>query len=1369
VATDRRGQLDTHGTVSVKCKVCGEDKKFFDGIVSLSGFTCKECNENKKTRKVAGSAPATAAVNASVIHAPAAAASMAAPTSGLRVASSTPVHRPGDVIGGEYRVERVIGQGGFGVVLLVTSRQWEEPIALKTIRDEIIADPKIRTMFRKEAELLLDLPSHPFLARDLFVREMDARLYIAMTFVPPDDFGISSLEQALERRPPDLHQSLRWAIECCHGMEFVNSQGVRCHLDLKPANLLIGPDASIKIADFGLAAALSSATGEPCGTPTHMSPEQFESMAKCDVRSDLYAMGVVLYQMATRGELPFAPAVATPQETWNELRRLHRETAPRAVDGPLGPIIARCLEKDPARRYPDFAALRLDLARILRDRFQDEIHVPEADEVDAVEWSRKGASFLNLGRYEDALACMDKAVELDPDDARGWSNRASALMAHGRLEKALEDFDRAIGLESANATLHSNRGLCLSAMGRHDDAMISHSEAVRLAADDAYVHARRGCSLQKVARMDDAVGAFSEAVRLQPTLGTAWLDMGKTLSAVGRWGEAVRALERAVALLPSDAEIPHFLETARGAVARNLEGVPLGQGSAKSEASPGAVELYQQALRSRDASTSLRLLDRAVADSPGFHEAWSCRGEQLCLLNRPEDALASFDRSLAISPGHPEALLSKAAVLVDLRRVDEAISIYEILAKTRPGDGRVLFGLGKTLDLAGRGPDALVVYEKFVASGGKGTPPEYLEGVGNRIRELRSGVATPLATSCDSGLIADESAIATSVASLEAGLAALGAGDPRKAMTHFEAAIAAFAGNALAWCHKGDCLDALGRTDEALIAYDRAIEIDPEEPVPWINKGTTLAQKARHRDALSCYERAFALEEKENPPDTAPNVTGLIRSFEKPTQLLQVVRMWTITAVNAGDAESLLRSIHARSRIDDWGATAEGVALGSRGPELLSTLGGEGLLLLMNAIVAGGDGPTPAAGLSPQPWHAKGLAEESLGHHAEAVRSFRTCIDCAGSDAKQATLVEDCRARIARIEKSAPADSLAAINAEGLVNEGRQFIREKRFDDALLSFEKAVALAPELIEARYELALVIARAMRTEEALVHLDRVVELDPKHRYAWVQRAHLLRALGRWDEALAALDRQIAIKPDDHDLPFFRVEFLADAGRSDDAIARLKEAKRARLFPVSVDAYRWPGICLRLARSGEGAKAVEIIDLLTEYIPSLELRQFAPGFAEMPFAQGAALESIGRGAEAVRCFREYVDIVERYRKRAESSMVGTPVEFPHEAEARRRLGDSPPSRVEKPIDAPGQVPGVLDAILSKAAALRDARVWRLSAEAAEAAGRNQEALNHIIIALQIDAMNADNWRMKGRLLFKVGRTDEVNDAIARADKLS
>ena len=369
-------------------------------------------------------------------------------------------YQKGDLIGGKYEVHGVLGKGGFGIVYLVYSLRTKDVYAFKTFRDEYLANAQIRERFRKEAHVWVDLERHPYLLRASFVDEIAGRLYIATDYIAPNEEGLNSLEVYLERRPPDLAQTLCWAIQFCHGMEYAYSKGIRCHRDIKPANILIAQDKTVKIADFGLAGILAPTesvgeTGHPYqpgltmagisfGTPTHMPPEQFTDAASCDEKSDIYSFGVVLYQMAVGGRLPF---LAAPPKNdlrdeqmrfWWEMHELHRAAPIPKLDSPLHAVIQRCLAKESNRRYRSFAELRGELETLLHRETGEVFQPVKPEEFAAWEWVNKGVSLHNLGRREEAIRCYDRALEIDPRFANAWNNKALAEEKSGKTKAAIE-------------------------------------------------------------------------------------------------------------------------------------------------------------------------------------------------------------------------------------------------------------------------------------------------------------------------------------------------------------------------------------------------------------------------------------------------------------------------------------------------------------------------------------------------------------------------------------------------------------------------------------------------------------------------------------------------------------------------------------------------------------------------------------------------------------------------------------------------------------------------------------------------------------------------------------------------------------------
>ena len=294
------------------------------------------------------------------------------------------VYKPGDMIGQNYEVHSVLGYGGCGIVYLVYSHETRQVYALKTFLDKYMEDPQVRERFRKEAYVWIQLERHPYLVRAHLVDEISGRLYIAMDYIAPNAQGINTLEGFLERRPLTLEQSLRWAIQICYGMEYAYSKGVCAHRDLKPANIMISQEGRAKVTDFGLASiqdtsqsgidsqltmhlrndAKSGKTqmGIGLGTPHYMPPEQFENAVGCDQRSDIYAMGVILFQMASGGQAPLmtftlndrSPAENMPlgMAMW----RLNQQIPVPQLNSPFFPLISVLPAETACHALPAFHA-----------------------------------------------------------------------------------------------------------------------------------------------------------------------------------------------------------------------------------------------------------------------------------------------------------------------------------------------------------------------------------------------------------------------------------------------------------------------------------------------------------------------------------------------------------------------------------------------------------------------------------------------------------------------------------------------------------------------------------------------------------------------------------------------------------------------------------------------------------------------------------------------------------------------------------------------------------------------------------------------------------------------------------------------------
>jgi hypothetical protein len=263
---------------------------------------------------------------------------------------------------GPYRILRAIGAGGMGVVYLAEDTRLGRTVALKALTPESTHDPVRRERLRREARAAASL-THRGIATVYAFEEIDGAPYIASEFVPGDTLR----EEAL-LGPLSADRVTSTAIALADALAAAHARGL-IHRDIKPENIIRTPNGDVKILDFGLvhdveiagstaapAAAKLTRDGAMLGTPAYMSPEQIRQGA-IDARSDLFALGSVLYELAT-GTHPFAGA--TPAATIANV--LERDPAPFA--GRLDPIVRRCLRKTPDARYASALDLREALEAI---------------------------------------------------------------------------------------------------------------------------------------------------------------------------------------------------------------------------------------------------------------------------------------------------------------------------------------------------------------------------------------------------------------------------------------------------------------------------------------------------------------------------------------------------------------------------------------------------------------------------------------------------------------------------------------------------------------------------------------------------------------------------------------------------------------------------------------------------------------------------------------------------------------------------------------------------------------------------------------------------------------------------------------------
>jgi serine/threonine-protein kinase len=280
----------------------------------------------------------------SIEAAPAAAAPRAAPDD------------RGEVVG-HYRVLDELGRGAMGVVYRAEDMRLKRPVALKFLTAQLSADKRARARLEREAQAASAL-DHPNICTVYEIGETDdGRLYLALAC-----YDGETLARRVERGPLEVKEAVRIAVHTARGLAAAHRHGI-VHRDVKPSNILVTDDGAVKLLDFGIARIADSdltGTGDALGTVAYMSPEQLRGGA--DARADVWALGVVLYEMLA-GHRPFGG----DYEAALLYAILHGDPPPLDRDGvsaDLAAIVDRCLDKDPDARYQSAEEVEVALERL---------------------------------------------------------------------------------------------------------------------------------------------------------------------------------------------------------------------------------------------------------------------------------------------------------------------------------------------------------------------------------------------------------------------------------------------------------------------------------------------------------------------------------------------------------------------------------------------------------------------------------------------------------------------------------------------------------------------------------------------------------------------------------------------------------------------------------------------------------------------------------------------------------------------------------------------------------------------------------------------------------------------------------------------
>lgn len=765
-----------------------------------------------------------------------------------------------------YEVQGELGHGGMGVVYKARHLRLQRTVALKMLLIDAHTELASRERFQREAEAVAAL-HHPNIVQVFDVGEVDGRPYFTMEFVEG-----GSLAEQIAGVPQPARQAAALVATLADAVHAAHQSGI-VHRDLKPANVLLEPDGTPKVTDFGLARRVGgnaglTISGTPVGTPSYMSPCQARGDRDVGPATDVWALGAILYELLT-GRPPFhaESLAATLQQVISD------DPVPPArlntrVPRDLETICLKCLNKDPPSRYATAQALADDLRRFGRG---------EPIKARLLRWPGR---LLRWARRYPTAAALSMTLPLTALLALAlvgnwwWEVRqraANARAVHEHLdgaahlaglsawEQARALLNRAEGRLAQGSTLEPrvraerlaadlDLGMILEHIRLHQAAPVDgHSYAV--ATDQKYEAAFRDAQLADGQADPDEVAARIRASSVRRSIVAALDDWASRTQTPARQVWCLEVARRA------DTDADGWRDRARDpkawrdktALAKLAAEVPVKGQSPSLLVALGRVLEYQ-------GGDAIPLYRRILAEYPDDFWANMYLGNIL-VKNDPKEAIGHFRAALAV---RPKSVVMANHLAVSLRaagRLDEAIACHERALRLDPSYAPTHNNLGLVLRDKGRLEEAQASFERAIEA-----DPRFLHAHMNLGNLLRRKKETAKAIECYQKAARFYPGDARPSYSL--GLLMVEQGRIDDAIEHYRKAVQLNPKFFQAHSNLGRLFTEQGRLDEAICHLQVAVTIEPGDNVSHKNLGRALQKKGLPDKALPHLFQAHYLKKE---------------------------------------------------------------------------------------------------------------------------------------------------------------------------------------------------------------------------------------------------------------------------------------------------------------------------------------------------------------------------------------------------------------------------------------------------------------------------------------------------------------------------
>ena len=687
-----------------------------------------------------------------------------------------------------YQVLSKVGSGGMGVVYAARDTRLGRIVALKALLPEKSRDPKRRQRFLREARAAAAL-NHPNIVNIYDIGSDQLGSDEQVEFIAMELVTGSSLDELMKRGLLPMADIQSYASQIARAMVAAHAAGV-IHRDLKPANIMVTTEGAVKLLDFGLAqlnpllaieeadtASNLTELGAAVGTIQYMSPEQARGET-VDERSDIFSLGVVMYEMAA-GVKPFQAA-----STFGVLHAISY-TEPKPIgecreQTPAGlcEIIAKCLKKNRAERYPDMRSLAAALHAVIleasnptapRNQIAKRYRWPAAAVAvlilalafsplgrrawrqfqgsgvaesmqlpgDNAEWTRRGHSYLfrydQAGNVDKAIESFNKVLQSDRDSAAAYAGLGEAYAQKYAenpdpqwLRLALSNASRAVQLNDLLAEAHLSMAQAQLRSEKFQDAERESRRALELDPGNADAELRLGESLAAQDRVPEAEASYRKLLQTHPQDWRGYHYLGALFYKMDRYEEAVAAFQQASKLAPGNAAVYRLMGAAYQMLDRDTEAAEALQKALAIRPTPYVLTnlgtVFYNSGRYLDAASAYQ---RAINTGANDYLLWGNLGDAYRFTPGNEakaqqayqQALRLLKQQMTANPGNPNLGCTMAEYLAKSGHKEEAWQAVQRYRNEPKLQSQSLFRLGQASELCGHREQALQQLGKAVRLG----------------------------------------------------------------------------------------------------------------------------------------------------------------------------------------------------------------------------------------------------------------------------------------------------------------------------------------------------------------------------------------------------------------------------------------------------------------------------------------------------------------------------------------------------------------------------------------------------------------------------------------------------------------------------